>query len=284
MKMKTLGCLASAILTLGIVLSASAQPTGQTNYSWSGAGDGATWDQAANWSGGVVPVNDGTTFQIFIGTGFPTVTPTPITIGASDVINLNDQLFGPEWGETLDINGTVNAGFGFAPVGDMAGPKSIVNLYGNGTYNSGDTVFLGDMFWFAGGPNVEMNLYDNSQVNTKYLALGGHLNIYGGTVTVNNSLLIGPAGAGFWGGVSTDATRLIDVAGGRLVVAGDITATADDMISRGILEGDGIVGNVNIDLLSDPGFTVITAVPEPATFSLLALGGLAGIFLRRRSA
>ena len=48
---------------------------------------------------------------------------------------------------------------------------------------------------------------------------------------MSKTLLIGPAGAGFWGGVSTDATRLIDVAGGRLVVAGDITATtADDLI------------------------------------------------------
>jgi hypothetical protein len=54
------------------------------------------------------------------------------------------------------------------------------------------------------------------------------------------------------------------------------------LIARGVLEGYGAAGNVNIDILSDPGFTVITAVPEPATPGLMALGGLAGIFLRRR--
>ncbi len=276
MKLTKFGGLASVFLTAAFGFSASAQ-----SFNWSGLGDATTWSQGANWVGGVAPTPGA--FQIFIGTGFPTSSPLPITIGASDTISLTDQLFGPEWGQTLNINGTVNAGFGFAPVGDMAGPKSTINLYGNGSYNSGDSIFLGDMFWFAGAPHVEMNLYDNSQVNTKYFALGGHLNIYGGTVTVNNGLLIGPAGAGFWGGVSTDASRLIDVAGGRLVVAGDITTTVNDLISRGILEGNGVVGNVNVDLLSDPGFTVITAVPEPATLGLMALGGLAGMLLRRRS-
>jgi len=44
------------------------------------------------------------------------------------------------------------------------------------------------------------------------------------------------------------------------------------------------VGNVNVDLLSDPGYTVITAAPEPGTLGLLVLGGLAGIFFRRRLA
>jgi hypothetical protein len=270
--------LAIAGLAAFLVGSASAQ-----SFSWSGGGDATTWSQGANWVGGVAPTPGA--FQIFLGTGFPTTTPTPITIGASDVISLTDQIFGPEWGETLNINGSVTAGFGFAPVGDMAGPMSVVNMYGNASYISGDSIFIGDMFWFNGGPNVSMNLYDNSQLTTKYLALGGHLNIFGGTVTVNNALLIGPAGAGFWGSpLSTDATRLMDIAGGKLVVAGDASAQVSNLIARGILEGNGIVGNVNVDLLSDPGFTVITAVPEPASMTLLGFGGLAAaLFSRRRS-
>lgn len=270
--------LAIAGLAAFLVGSASAQ-----SYSWSGGGDGTTWSQGANWVGGVAPTPGA--FQIFLGTGFPTATPTPITIGASDVISLTDQIFGPEWGETLNINGSVTAGYGFAPVGDMAGPMSVVNMYGNASYTSGDSIFIGDMFWFNGGPNVSMNLYDNSQLTTKYLALGGHLNIFGGTVTVNNALLIGPAGAGFWGSpLSTDATRLMDIAGGKLIVAGDASAQVSNLIARGILEGNGIVGNVNVDLLSDPGFTVITAVPEPASMTLLGFGGLAAaLFSRRRS-
>jgi hypothetical protein len=264
-------------------LAQSASAT--TNFNWTGGGDATTWSQGANWSQGYAPPAGPAatnTFQVFIGTGFPTTSPLPINIGPADVVQLSDQLFGPEWGQTLNIYGSVNAGFGFAPVGDMSGPKSTVNLYGNGSYTSLDSIFLGDMFWFAGGPNVDMNLYDNSHVTTKYFALGGHLNIYGGTVTVSTAMLIGPSGSGFWGGVSTDATRLIDVAGGQLVVGGDATAMVNDLIARGIMEGNGIVGNVNIDTVSEPGFTVITAAPEPGTMALLCLGGLAGVVATRR--
>ncbi len=263
-------------ITLSVCLAGSV--SGQT-YNWNGAGDGTTWSQGANWVGGVVP---GPSTDIYIGTGYPTVTPTPITIGASDLVQATDQLFGPEWGETLNIYGTVSTGFGFAPVGDMSQNPSVVNMYGNSSLTTGDSIFIGDMFWFNGGPNVAVNLYGNSQMTTKYLAVGGHLNIFGGTVTANTALLDGTPTAGVWGSpLSTDATRLIDIAGGRLIVAGDATAQVADMTTRGILEGNGVVGNVSIDLLSDPGYSVITAVPEPASVALLGLSGLA-LLLRRR--
>jgi len=264
----------------GMILAACAvgSVSGQT-YNWNGTGDGTTWSQGANWVGGVVP---GPSTDIFIGTGYPTVTPTPITIGPSDVVQATDQLFGPEWGETLNIYGTVSTGFGFAPVGDASNP-SVVNMYGNASVTTGDSIFLGDMFWFNGGPSVTVNMYGNSQMTTKYLAVGGHLNIFGGAVTVNTALLDGTPTAGAWGSpLSTDATRLIDIGGGELILAGNATAQVADMTTRGILEGNGVVGNVNVDLSSDPGFTVITAVPEPASVALLGLGGLA-LFLRRRT-
>jgi hypothetical protein len=265
------------VLAACLAGNASAQ-----NFNWSGLGDGTTWSQGANWVGGSAPTVP--TVAISLGTGYPTTSILPITIGASDAVSLSDQLFGPEWGQTLNIYGSVNAGFGFAPVGAVGGPKSIVNLYGNGSYTSGDSIFIGDMFWFAGGPNVDMNLYDNSQVTANYLWLGGHLNLYGGTMTVNTFLGTGTPTAGQWGGISTDATRLMNIAGGRLILGGDASTQVSDWIARGIIQGHGVAGNINVDLVSDPGFTVITAVPEPASLALLGLGsGVLMLVIRRRN-
>jgi hypothetical protein len=250
-----------------------------TNY-WAGAGDGSTWSQPANWVGGSVPVA-GNTWQIYLGTGFPTTTPTPITISASDVVQTSDSIFGPEWGETLNVNGTVSC-LDFFPIGATTGPLSTVNLYGNSSFTCSDTFSVGDTWWFPGGPNVAINLYDNSQVTANWIQFGGHLSIYGGTVTVNNGFNTGTATTPvFSGGLDTDATRLIDVAGGKLILPGDYTAQASDWITRGILQGNGVVGNVLVDTTSDPGHTVITAVPEPVSAALLGLGGLA-LLLRRR--
>lgn len=276
---KQLYALAGAALVVCITNSASAI---STNY-WSGAGDGTTWSSPANWQGGAVPVA-GDTWQIYLGTGFPTTTPAPITVGASDVVQTSDSIFGPEWGETLDVYGHVTAGFACFPIGAIGGPTSTINLYGNAVFNALDTFSVGDTWWFPGGPNVAVNVNDNSQLSANWIQFGGHLSINGnGTVTVNNGFNTGTAtGPVFTGGLDTDATRLIDISGlGRLILPGDYTAQVSDWITRGIIEGNGVAGAVSLDLASDPGHTIVTAVPEPASMALLGLGSLA-LLLRRR--
>ena len=270
--------LAGAALVICLSDSALAQNT----YHWTAGGDATSWGNPLNWDIGV-PV-PGSTYQIFLGTGFPTPTPVPITIGASDVVQASDSIFGPEWGETLNVNGSVTAGFGFFPIGAVGGPTSTVNLYGTASFNAMDTFSVGDTWWFPGGPNVVINVYDNSQITANWIQFGGHLNIFGnGTVMANLGFNTGTATTPvFSGGLDTDATRLIDISGmGRLILPGDFTDQVNDWIARGIIQGNGVVGAVNIDLASDPGHTVVTAVPEPASVTLLGLSGFL-LFLRRR--
>ncbi|HEV2436959.1 MAG TPA: LamG-like jellyroll fold domain-containing protein [Verrucomicrobiae bacterium] len=287
MKPNKLCYAASVAVAACLIHTASAQPAGQTNYFWSGNGDSATWDQAANWTTGIVPVNNGTTFQIFIGTGFPTTRPTPINLAVSDNIVLNDQLFGPEWGETLNIYGTVTAGFGFAPVGAMGGPKSTVNMYGTAAYNSKDSIFIGDMFWFAGGPNVDFNMYNNSSISAPFIAVGGHLNAYDSStikIMPTNStglvgqILTGTPGAGQWGGVSSDTTRWINLAGGKLILNTGNSNYVDTLIGRGIFLCYGKKFDTNEFSITDDGTnTIITVTNSIGTLNSVAVQSSSGV-------
>lgn len=261
-------------LAVCLVQNASGQ------YNWSGADNNGLWSDPNNWVQLVVP--PASAGDIFVD---PVTYTGPVTIGASDVVQLAGTLQGPEWGQTLDINGTVIAGYAFSAVGGIGGPTSVANLYGSASVTAGDSIFVGDPWWAAGIPNATMNVYGNSQMTAPWISLAGHLNIYGGTVTATSGFLVGTATTGSWGStLTTDATRLVDIAGGRLVVVGNATAGVADMIARGILEGNGVVGNVIVDTTSDPGWTIIT-VPEPASVALFGLGGFAMmlVFRRRRS-
>jgi hypothetical protein len=247
-----------------------------TDYHWTGLNNDGVWAEAGNWDSGVPPSAAG---DIFVD---PVTYTGHVIIGASDVVQNTGTLQGPEWGQTLDIYGTVIDGYAFSAVGAIGGSTSVANLYGNASVTAGDSIFVGDPWWAAGIPNATINLYDNSQMTAPWISLAGHLNIYGGTVTATSGFLVGTATTGSWGStLTTDATRLVDIAGGRLVVVGNITSEVNDMIARGILEGDGVVGNVNVDTTSDPGFTVIT-VPEPASIALIGLGGFAMMLVFRR--
>ena len=287
MKLKKLCYAASLAAAACLVHTASAQPAGQTNYFWSGNGDSATWDQTANWTTGIVPVNNGTTFQIWLGTGFPTTRPTPINLAVSDNIVVNDQIFGPEWGETINIYGTVSAGFGFAPVGAVGGPKSTVNLYNTASYASKDSIFIGDMFWFAGGPNLDFNLYNSSTISAPFIAVGGHLNAYdNSTVKImpTNStglvgqILTGTPGAGQWGGVSSDTTRWINLAGGKLILNTGNTNYVLSLIGRGIFLCYGKKFDTNEFTFSDDGTnSVITVTNSIGTLNSVGIQSVSGV-------
>ncbi len=229
--------LAGIAVAAGVITATVAQ--GQTtNYQWSAGGDQATWSQAANWTQGVVPLADGTTFAIdtFVNAGGSVV---PINIAASDVVNIGDAIFGPLWGQTLNIYGSVTCGFGQFVWGDLNTVVTTVNVQTNGYWSLRDTLALGTAWWFGGGPNVVMNVYSNAFVGVNWFQHGARLNIYpGGTVSVTNALNAGPAAATpvFAGGFDNDTTRSINLQfGAKLVLPATYTVTVNDWIARGIL-------------------------------------------------
>lgn len=257
-------CLALLGMAVLIGNSALAQPAGQTNYQWSAGGDKATWSQVANWTQGRVPLTDGTTWQIdtFANAGGSLV---PINIASTDVVNINDAIFGPLWGQTLNVYGSVACGFGQFVWGDLNGPVTTLNIQTNGSLQLKDTLAFGTAWWFPGGPNVVLNVHSNGFLGVAWLQFGARMNLLGGTVSVTNGLNTGTAtGPVFVGGLDTDATRSINLtAGSRLVLPAGYTTTVNDWIARGILLVYGAPNNASEIVIDEahpdwPGRTVVT--------------------------
>ena len=186
---------ASIALVAGLVQNASAQ----TNKFWAGGGTDTLWSNPANWDTGV-PVS---TNNAFFGLTIPNNTVVTITNGEVENVGTanGNNVFGPQWGSTLNIYGTLNWGFIFVPVQfDSTAQRSVINLYGNAFTGStwpGNTMLLGDA-WFTQQPYVTMNLYDNSVANYQYLAWGGHLNIYDHTTNIVTTFVFDGGPASFY--------------------------------------------------------------------------------------
>jgi len=265
MKLKILYYAASVALAASLVQNASAQ-----NYQWSAGGDKATWSQGANWTQGTPPPADNTPYQIDLNVNSGGDL-TPINIADTDAVQIQDSMFGPLWGQTLNVHGSCVFHWGEFIWGDMNGPATTVNLYSNAVLTARDTIATGTAWWFPGGPNVVVNVYSNAFVGCNYLQHGARLNLYGGTVSVTNALNTGSATAPvFAGGLDTDATRSINLtAGSKLVLPANYTSTVNDWITRGILQVYGNPGDLPDIVISTtnatwPGRTVVTTTATNA--------------------
>jgi len=271
---KFLYILAAATATTFMITPAVA------DTSWTGNALDNDWNNPGNWTAGVPGVNN---YNVFAD---PQSNGSHPIIGVGETANVGawsgawgvapgggtpvyPTLFGSEWGQILDIYGSLNVGWYTAPVGNT----SVINMYAGGSYTA-EGLALGENWWFNGAPGCTWN-QSGGTVNIGYFFWGGILNLSGGTFTINEALGVTADPT-----VVADSNRMMNIAGGSLIIAGDATAMVQGWESRNIIEGNGLLGNISIDTTSTPGFTVITAAPEPASAALMGLGGLL-LFLRR---
>jgi hypothetical protein len=263
--------IASILALLCLVHSVWAQDS-----HWNGTVGNTLWGDANNWLPvGVPPPGNPTTAYV----GNVWLDPSPvdgdnvITItngefenpGVGNSVENYNTIFGPEFGCTLNVSGTLTWDWTMAPYqpDPTPGLRSHINLRGNGyMYTSGASLNLGSGWWnICEGAYVTMNLYDSanySSLGGAGLWSGGHINIYdNATFLVNGYVNLDN------GQANNDATTDFVVGGGTLVLPlGFNTLNVTNWITRGILRAYGKGFDTNDLVVSDDGTnTYVTAVP-----------------------
>ncbi len=241
-----------------LLLATGFMSSAMADIAWDGDALDTLWRTGTNWSLDRVPaVGDGAVF-INNQTNGPLV-----LVDSSTTVSIDCDIFGPEWGMTLEIDGgnLATTGWSFAPVGDVAAP-SIINVRNGGNLTV-HNLLLGDNWWFWTAPGVIMNVYDTSTVTaTDWCWLGGKMNLYGGTVDITGSFNMN---------ANLQNNAHLDIEAGTLIIRGaDLSTAVADWIAAGQLTAYGLTPGSGADIIVDsttvPGGTVITAVYNyPAT-------------------
>ncbi len=275
---KKIEYLAALGLATILVHSVSAQDS-----HWNGTPTDTLWSNPNNWNPAGVPPTGNPTPPPFAGNVWLDAAngDSVITIAAGDVespgvgnsTEAYNTMFGPEWGVTLNVYGTLNFDWLLFPVqNNPAGSRSYVNLYGNAVVSTtGAAVGIGDSWFYHDAPYVTMNLYSNAQYNSfggAGLWLGGHLNLYDQAQFLVNGYInmdFTPH--------QTDGTRSMNVAGGTLKLPEGYINGANaayngtpgnvyDFIARGIVRAYGKGEDTNDLIITDDGTnTMVTPVP-----------------------
>ena len=277
MKTKLIGWAAGIALAAGLALPALAQ-----DDHWEGTVSNTLWNVASNWSLGVVPPpgNPTNTYtgNVWLdvssnGDNIITIPPGDVeTPGVGNTTEVFNTIYGPEFGCTLNVYGSLTFDWLLFPVqNNPAAVRSYVNVFGNGSIStSGAALGIGDAWFYHDAPYVTMNLYSNAQYNSfggAGLWLAGHLNIYD-----NSSFLVNGYINMDFTPHQTDGTRDIVIGGGQLILpegyingsnltyngaSGDIHS----FIARGIVRAYGKMLDTNDLNITDNGTnTIVTPV------------------------
>jgi hypothetical protein len=260
-KLQTSSCLIFAVLAVTL-----ANPLLAQDSTWTGLGGDGLWSDPNNWSPvGVPPAGSSSNpaignMTLSAANGWLTITipsgqvESPGTGNPTEEYNL---IYGPQWGASLNIYGTLNWDYYLAPVQDDPAYPSVINLYGGGAI-SGQGLALGDTWWYQGGPYVTMNIYSNATANVGYMYWGGEVNLYGGILSITNGLTLDTIDA------VSDLTRSMNLAGGELILPRSYTSTVNNWISRGILLAYGKSrdnSDIVISTTTIPNRTLVTTTP-----------------------
>ena len=261
-------CPVALLLAVCLIQNAAAQPAilpGDIEW-WSGLAGNGLWSDPNNW---IPPAVPSTNSQVSLA---PANGSSVVTVVSGEKAGAA-SVSGPTSGMTLNVYGTLHSGLYLVPVADLTQSASVVNVYGDSGSVSADNIFLGDVWWYPGGPHVEFNLYESSALNTPWLALGGHLNLYdSSTATISSYLLTGTANGGvFAGSLSSDATRWVNLAGGKLILGTGNSNYVTTLVGRGIFLCYGKKSDTNEFSITDDGTNTVVAVPALGTLQDVTL-------------
>jgi hypothetical protein len=129
-------------------------------------------------------------------------------------------------------------------------------MFSGSSIYGAEGIAIGDNWWLP-GPYVTMNMYGSASGDINWLWVGGHLNMYGGTMNIKKGVNMSVN--------VNDALTRVDIYAGKLIMPADVNDSAiKNWISRGILlaygRTPGTEGcDVIIDTKTTPGRIILTA-------------------------
>ncbi len=225
--------------------------------------DTGNWGVAANWTNDVPGVADGkAVFNV------PNAAEAVVTDAQSfaQLVQGDNNLGGVI---RIQDGGSITTTGGWSAVGYNNIAHMIVETGGSMTF--GEHAWIG----LLAGAEGTLDINGGTVNVTQMLGLGwdggtGYVNVNDGGILALSNI--------HGDGSSSIKSGLLDITGtGAVTLPNDFTGAINAYAAAGLITGNGIIGNININVTGTPGvdqMTTVTAIPEPATMLLLGLGGL----------